>query len=171
MTAKIPNVADLPDSPVANRTAEHTPAERTGATASRGRKPQKWTRTDLNFWVDTALLVIFQTLVWVAVVVHFICPPAASARGWTLWGGTLDQWMAVEFACIAALALGILIHLMLHWSWVCGVFFGRVWNRGKSGPLPDDGTRTIYGVGFMIVILNVIGLLIAATALSIQRPL
>jgi hypothetical protein len=86
-----------------------------------------------------------------------------------LCGYTLDQWMELQFALTAVFAAGILVHLMLHWSWVCGVFFTRIWRHSMNAK-PGDGTRTIYGVGLMIVMLNVLGLLIAAAVLSIQAP-
>ena len=145
--------------------------------AAVARKPQsprsrqsKWSWTILNFWLDCTLLVNFLVLVWVATVVRFVFPPATSAQGWMLWGYSINAWLQLQFALIASLSLGILVHLMLHWSWVCGVFFSRIWRRRTQAVKPDDGTRTIYGVGLMIVVLNVLGILIAAAALSIQSP-
>jgi hypothetical protein len=41
--------------------------------------------------------------------------------------------------------------------------------RSKKAKI-DDGVQTLYGVGLLIVILNLLGLAIAAAALSIQMP-
>jgi hypothetical protein len=79
-----------------------------------------------------------------------------------------DQWTSLQFAMVAVLALGVLIHVMLHWSWVCGVVATRV-ARNKQAKF-DDGTQTLYGVGLLLVIFNLLGLAIAAAALSIQSP-
>jgi len=125
-------------------------------------------RTILNFVLDTLLLAAFFVLVWSAVIVRFVFPPAYDARGWTLWGLGLDQWLSVEFAMVALLALGVLIHVMLHWSWVCGVVAARV-ARNKKAKI-DDGAQTIYGVGLLIVIFNVLGLATAAAAIMIRGP-
>jgi hypothetical protein len=57
---------------------------------------------------------------------------------------------------------------MLHWSWVCGVIAARI-SRNKKAKI-DDGTQTLYGVGLLIVILNVLGLATAAAALMIRSP-
>ena len=64
--------------------------------------------------------------------------------------------------------MGILIYVMLHWSWVCGVLATRL-TRDKKTKL-DDGTQTLYGVGLLIVLVNVLGLAIAVAALSIHGP-
>ena len=129
-------------------------------------------RTDVNLWLDASLLAVFLSLVWVATVVRFVFPPAASATGWLLWSMTLDQWIALQYGLLCLLALGILVHVMLHWSWVCGVIASRIY-RTKDGKkrTMDDGTRTILGVGLMIVLLNILGLAMAAAVLSIQRPI
>jgi hypothetical protein len=125
-------------------------------------------RTSLNFILDSGLLVVFTGLVWSSAVVRFVFPPAYESKGWQLWGLGFDAWMILQFAMLSLLALGVLIHVMLHWSWVCGVITSRL-SRGKKGKL-DDGVQTLYGVGLLIVILNILGLAIAAAAVAIQEP-
>lgn len=125
-------------------------------------------RSHLNFIVDSLLLAIFLGLNFSAVVVRFVFPPSVEALGWQLWGLNLDGWINMQFGLVAAMALAVLVHLMLHWSWVCGFVVTRL-AKNKKAKL-DDGTQTIYGVGLLIVILNLLGLAIAAAALSIQGP-
>ena len=56
---------------------------------------------------------------------------------------------------------------MLHWSWVCGVLAARFLRRteGKKRTV-DDGTRTLWGVGLLILLLNVMGVGIAVAVLT-----
>ena len=125
-------------------------------------------RTNLNFILDSGLLILFTGLVWSSAVVRFVFPPAYESRGWQLWDLGLNEWMNIQFATLSLLALGVLIHVMLHWSWVCGVITSRL-SRGKKGKL-DDGVQTIWGVGLLIVILNILGVAIAVAAVAIQEP-
>jgi hypothetical protein len=137
-----------------------------------GRRSPSITRTDINFFLDTALLVVFSALVWVSVVIRFIFPAASVAERWTLWSWSLDQWLGVQFILLATLTLGIVLHLMLHWTWVCGVVSSRLLPRkGGSKRLMDDGSRTIFGVGLMIVLFNILGIALAWAALSIRAPI
>jgi hypothetical protein len=124
------------------------------------------TRTGINFILDTTLLATFCALVFSSVIMRFIFPPGPDAKGWYLWGLNYDQWASVQFATVAVLALGVLVHVMLHWSWVCGVVATRLL-RDKKAKL-DEGTQTIYGVGLLIVIFNLLGLAIAVAALTIR---
>lgn len=126
-------------------------------------------RSVFNLLLDTVLLIAFSVLVWSAVVVRFVFPPGPDARGWLLWGLDYDQWATIQFGMIAILALGILLHVMLHWSWVCGILAAKL-SRNKKTKI-DDGTQTLYGVGLLIVLLNLLGLAIAAAAISIHSPL
>ena len=123
-------------------------------------------RAQVNFLLDALLLVLFCAIMATAVIVRFVFPPGPDAAGWQLWGHHYHEWCTFQFGLIAALALGILVHVMLHWSWVCGIVMMQL-ARSKRAKL-DDGTQTIVGVGFLIVLLNIIGLVIAAAALSIQ---
>lgn len=129
------------------------------------------TKTTINFWLDVLLLIIFCVLMWTAVVVQFVFPPANRAGGWTLWGWTYEQWQSFQFGVVATMAAAVLLHVMLHWSWVCNIAAGGLDKlRGRKKRKVDEGMQTIYGVGTMIVLINLIGLAIAAAVLTIRSP-
>lgn len=126
-----------------------------------------WSWSWINLLVDTGLLVLFATLCFVAVVVRFVFPPGPAADGWTLWGLDYDAWGGLQIALLAGLAIGILVHVMLHWSWVCNVIATRLAGRGAR---VDDGLQTIYGVSLLIGLLLLIGTGLAAAVLTIKGP-
>ena len=127
-----------------------------------------WTWGDINLVLDAVLLVVFTALCFAAVVVRFVFPPGPAAKGWTLWGLDYDAWGGIQFGLLAALALGVLVHVMLHWSWVCNMLAGR-FLRSRRGRV-DDGLQTIYGVGLLIVLLNLVGGAVAAAVLMVRGP-
>jgi hypothetical protein len=120
------------------------------------RKRRGWSWSEISFALDALLLVMFVCLCIVAVIVRFVFPPGPAAKEWTLWGLDYDAWGGVQFGLLAALTVGILVHVMFHWSWVCNVLASRL--SGNKRARVDDGMQTIYGVGLLIVLLNVIGI-------------
>lgn len=125
-------------------------------------------RTIVNFLLDTVLLVAFVLLVWCSVVVRFVFPPGPSATGWKLWGYDFDQWAGLQFSLVGALFVGIVVHVMLHWSWVCGVLASRL-SSDRKGRV-DEGLQTIYGVGLLIAVLATIGVGVGAAVLAVRPP-
>ena len=129
-------------------------------------------KTIINFWVDVSLLIIFLLLCWIVIVLRYVFPVAAQAEGWKLWGYDYLAWSDLHFATLCAMLGTVLLHVMLHWTWVCGVI--ENWQRKRKGETggnkADTGNRTLWGVGLLIVILNVLGLAIAVAALSIEAP-
>jgi hypothetical protein len=142
-------------------------AERDG----RGDRPPArrpgWSWSWINLLLDAALLVVFTALCFAAVVVRFVFPPGPAAAGWTLWGLDYDAWGGIQFGLLAALAVGILVHVMLHWSWVCNVIASRMAGRGAH---VDDGLQTIYGVGLLIGLLLAVGTGLAVAVLTVRGP-
>jgi len=126
------------------------------------------TRTNVNLLVDTALLLVFATLLTVGAVVRFVFPPVASTTASELWGYTYDEWVGLWFNIQAAFALLILLHVMLHWSWVCGVVSQRLSKRLGRLVRIDEANQTVYGVGLLVVLLSVAGAVVAWAALSIR---
>ena len=132
------------------------PARRTG-----------WSWSWINLLLDAALLVVFTALCFAAVAVRFVFPPGPAAAGWTLWGLDYDAWGGIQFGLLAVLAVGILVHVMLHWSWVCNMIASRMAGRGGR---VDDGLQTIYGVGLLIGLLLAVGTALAVAVLTVRGP-
>jgi len=126
-----------------------------------------WSWSWINLLLDAALLVAFTALAFAAVVVRFVFPPGPAAGGWTLWGLDYDAWGGIQFGLLAVLAGGILVHVMLHWSWVCNVIASRMAGRGAR---VDDGLQTIYGVGLLIGLLLAVGTALAVAVLTVRGP-
>jgi hypothetical protein len=125
-------------------------------------------RTWINFILDTLLLIVFTGVVWVAATLKFVFPPGPEAEGWRLWGLDHVDWSNAQFVLIAIMLAGVVLHVMLHWTWVCGVVASR-YGREKKGKV-DDGIRTLYGVGLLIVILHLIGIALTAASLMVEDP-
>jgi hypothetical protein len=125
-------------------------------------------RTLVNFWLDAFLLFVFALHSISAVIVQFVFPPGVAAKGWTLWSMNFGQWCSVQFFFLSVLAFGILVHVMLHWSWVCGVIARKLFHQRE---LPDDGIRTVYGVGLLIVLLLSGATVVGIAMMSIKMPL
>jgi len=143
-----------------------TNARSAGRRFPRPRGRRGWSWSEINLCLDAALLVAFAALCGVAVVVRFVFPPGPAAAGWSLWGLDYDAWSGIQFGLLAALAGGILVHVMFHWSWICNVIAARLATKGRV----DDGMQTIYGVGLLIALLNAIGIFVAAALLTIRGP-
>lgn len=125
-------------------------------------------RTTLNFLLDTLLLIVFTILIAVTVVVRFVFPPGTQADRWVLWGHGYDAWVGLLFNLLALFTLGVLVHVMLHWTWVCGVAGSRL-TKLKGRPVRiDDAAQTVYGVGLLILLLSSIGTFVAAASLRIS---
>jgi hypothetical protein len=131
-----------------------------------------WTRTDVNFWLDCLLAVVFLVLLAISLVIRFVFPRAQESTGWTLWGLIYDEWIQAQFLVLAVLTLLILVHVMLHWNWVCNVArqrYGRAANQPAAAKKPDTGWQTIVGVGLMILLLNILGILFGVALLTIRH--
>ncbi len=158
------------DPPTSSEASQSEPAASGPVKSKNGTKPKKMSRTTFNFLLDTFLLVNFLALVFVTVVVRFIFPLGTAAADWTLWSLSLGDWIEIQFVTLGIMAAAVLLHVMLHWNWVCGVVMSRL-NRNKQTAKGREGVRTIYGVGLLIVILNVLGLAVALAILMIRGPL
>ena len=124
-------------------------------------------RATLNFWLDSGLMVLFISLAIVATIVQFVFPPGTGARGWALWGMDFNQWSSLQYGLICAFGFASVIHVMLHWSWVCTIVTRKLLKQTET---PDDGIQTILGVGLLIGLLLISALIVGTAMMTIQMP-
>lgn len=127
-----------------------------------------WSRysTIINFWLDVVLLLLFLAQAWMFAVIHIVFPRGAGSD-WKVWGATPLDWSESLFATFCVFAVGIVLHVMLHWTWICAVVATRLLGR-KAGK--DDGSHTLIGVGLIVVLLHLLAAGILATKVSLVGP-
>ncbi len=121
----------------------------------------------VNFWVDSTILAAFLLLSWELAALQFIFPPPTLSAGWTLFRLTYDQWRDIQFATFCVFAFGILVHVMLHWNWVCSVVANQILRNGER---PDEGMQTIYGVATLVVLLHIVAAGIIVALFFVHQP-
>lgn len=120
-------------------------------------------RTIVNFWLDASLLVTFLVLCWLSAVLQFVFPVGADATTSQIWAADVLDWRNAQFVVLCVLAAGILLHVMLHWSWIIGVITTRFLHRKA---VRDNGSHTLIGVGLLLVIFHVLALACLAASMS-----
>jgi len=123
--------------------------------------------TAINFWIDVLLFVVLCLLGWISTTLQIVFPAADGRRGWTLWGLGYDRWRDIQFGVLCTFALLILVHLMMHWNWVCSVFATQILRTRQR---VHSGNRTIYGVAALIVVFHVLAAGLIAALLSVRPP-
>ena len=154
--------------PTTNSPRSDPVTDNDGPTPGKPRGRSLWTWNDINLVLDVVLMVLFAAECFAAVIVRHVFPPGPGAAGWKLWGLDYDAWAGIQFGLLAALAGGILLHVMFHWSWVCTMVAGR-WSGRPKGRV-DQGMQTIYGVILLIALLLSVGIPVAAAVLTVQPP-
>lgn len=148
--------------------SQAVPAETEASGAAQGPRPvRRLSRTLVNFWLDTALLLNFLGLGIVSVILQFVFPPGIAAGGWSLWGLNFSQWQSLQFGMLSLLTVGIVVHLMLHWTWVCSVVARNVFRQTE---VPDEGLQTIYGVILLIAVLLTGAVFTGLATVTIRMP-
>lgn len=119
--------------------------------------------TIINFWLDVFLAVVFLVQAWILAVLHVVFPRGAG-NDWKIWGATPLDWSEALFTLYCVFSVGVIVHVMFHWAWICGVVATRLLGR-KAGR--DDGTHTLIGVGVIVFLIHLLmgGILVARMAL------
>lgn len=112
-------------------------------------------RSLLNFAVDSLTFLVMLGMIATGLLIRFVLPPGSGERR-SLWDYTRHDWGDVHFWLAVALGGLVLIHLALHWSWVCSlVSRWCVSDKGRARPKAAL-RRNLVGV---VLLLSVMGLI------------
>lgn len=125
------------------------------------------TRAATNFLLDAVALVVLVGVLWTRIVAFWVVPErTGDAARVMLWGLDHRGWDQVNFWTTMGFAIVVLVHLILHWTWVSQFVHQRVKRFTGSKGVLDSGTQTVYGVGFMIAVFTIAGGLLAVAAVA-----
>jgi hypothetical protein len=106
-------------------------------------------KNTLNFIVDLATLLAIMAMIGTGLIMKWPLPPGSGSRGLALWGLDRHQFGDVHFWASVALGALLILHVALHWSWICGTI-----RRMVKGPRQPRGARdNVYGVAFLLVLI------------------
>lgn len=92
--------------------------------------------TKSNFWIDLVTFAIAVLATGTGFILRWTLPPGSG--GMTFWGLRRHDWGDVHFYLICALAAVVVLHVALHWPWVCLVtsrLLGRTPPSRRNGNL------------------------------------
>lgn len=123
-------------------------------------------RATLNFLIDLATFLVMLAMISTGLLVRFVLPPGSGSR-LSVWNNTRHEWGDVHFWLAVTLGAFVLIHLALHWSWVCSLV--SRWFHSTPAPAKQ---RSAFRRNFMGgAVLATTALLIAAFLWSAQRAI
>lgn len=109
------------------------------------------TRTSTNFWLDLVSLVVMLGLVGTGGLMHFVLPPGTGHSLALLGLGRHDFGEMHWYLAIAAVVL-LVVHLLLHWSWVCGVV-----GKAVGSSAPSRRAQTTWGLSLLFGVVVLLG--------------
>ncbi len=114
------------------------------------------TRHLLNFVIDLISALVMLGMVATGLLLRFVLPPGSGSRQ-ALWGLGRHDWGGVHFWMAAGVAVLFLVHVALHWQWVCVTVLGLVGQGARGAARPRRLIRNLAGVA-LIVVLSVGGM-------------
>jgi hypothetical protein len=111
-------------------------------------------RGTLNFIVDTLTFLVMLAMIASGLLIRFVLPPGSGERR-SLWEYTRHDWGDVHFWLAVSLAALVLVHVALHWAWVCGIV--QSWlPRGRSAGPRSPARRNLAGGALLIVVAGLV---------------
>lgn len=113
-------------------------------------------RSMLNFVIDAVTFVVLLTMIATGLLIRFVLPPGSGERR-SLWQYTRHDWGDVHFWLAVALGGLLLVHLALHWGWVCSVV-SRWFASAEARARPKSALRrNLVGVALVLLVTVLIG--------------
>jgi hypothetical protein len=110
-------------------------------------------RTTLNFIVDLAAWVAMILLAATGLIVRYVLPAGSGGRGGgsqlLLWGFGRHDWGALHFWLSIALGVLVVLHIVLHWSWVCATTRRHLPSFARWPSSTSKTVQNLYGIGLL----------------------
>jgi phosphotransferase system glucose/maltose/N-acetylglucosamine-specific IIC component len=109
-------------------------------------------RQILNFVIETAALAVMVAMLATGFLLKCVLPPGSrGGQDLQLWEMTRHAWGDVHFGLAVALLLPVLIHVVLHWAWVCALIARLAGATSPRGAAVAHWRQWRYGIGLLVV--------------------
>ncbi len=128
-------------------------------------------RSTLNLLIDALSALVMLALIGTGLVVRYILPAGSGGHGrgggLVLWSLDRHGWGDVHFWLAVAVGALMVLHVALHWRWVCATIrhvLRRGDQAGPAGPL----RLNLYGVGFVAAVVLLIGGFLLVARMNVE---
>jgi hypothetical protein len=118
-------------------------------------------RNTINLWIDLLTFIVLFAKIWTGLLLHYVLPPGQGrGKSLELWGLNRHEYGTIHFYLAIAMITLVVIHVWLHWSWICNSLASLLKIR-KLKP----SMHSLYGFMslLIIVIITFVSLLLAKT--------
>jgi hypothetical protein len=112
-------------------------------------------RNTLNFVIDAISAVVTLGMVATGLLLRFVLPPGSGSRR-MLWGWGRHDWGDLHFWLAVGVGAVIVLHIALHWQWVCVTALRCLPARGQHSS-PTLTTRNLVGASLILLLVGVLG--------------
>lgn len=103
-------------------------------------------RGKVNYFVDVLTLGVILAMTATGLILRFVLPPGSGGRALAQW--TRHDWGDLHFWLAAGLGVIIVLHVALHWAWVCGLTH-RLFSSNPLRHPTSAFKRNLAGLSFL----------------------
>jgi len=112
-------------------------------------------RNTLNFVIDAITAMVMLGMIATGLLLRFVLPPGSGSRR-VLWGWDRHDWGDLHFWLAVGIGAIIILHVALHWQWVC-VTALRCVPGCRQHPSPREFTRNLSGASLILLLAGILG--------------
>lgn len=110
-------------------------------------------RNTLNFLVDLVSAMVMLGIIATGLLIRFVLPPG-SGHSKTLWTWGRHEWGGVHFWLATAAGVLLLVHVALHWQWICVTTVRLVRRSDGEHAHPSSLARNLAGVALSACLIG-----------------
>ena len=126
------------------------------------------TRNVLNLVIDVVTFVALMVVGVTGLLMKFVLPSGSPRLGLALFGWDRHDWGAFHFWATVGLGVILVLHLALHWQWVCTTIGRMVMGRRRQARM-GALERNVVGVAWLVIVVGVTAGLLGGAKMLVQQ--
>jgi hypothetical protein len=124
-------------------------------------------RNMVNFLIDAASAAVMAAMIATGLILRFVLPPGSGTHR-LLWGWGRHDWGDLHFWMAMAAGAVVVLHVALHWQWVCVTFLRCIPRGATAKGVPSLARRNLSGAALILALVGVFSGFVWSAALSMK---